>query len=215
VAARGARRRARARPRPAPAPRPRPAAVHRAVFPKEWTGAIVALDPQTGGVLAYYSQPTYDPNLFIGGIPAPNFRRLVDDPKKPLLDRVVASPQPAASTWKLVVAGMALDLGVIRPEEYMPQACTGSYFYGRVARCWYAPGHGRQNLVDAIKNSCNVYFYQVGVRIGLKRFLEHGTKLGFGREDRYRRAARAQAELPAERTGTDAAGATCRMTTRC
>jgi penicillin-binding protein 2 len=153
-----------------------------AVFPKEWTGAIVALDPRTGGVLAYYSNPTYDPNLFIGGISASEYRRLLDDGKKPLLDRVVASNQPAASTWKLAVAGMALDLGVITPEETMPQACSGSYFYGRVARCWYAPGHGRQNLVDAIRNSCNVYFYQVGVKIGLKRFLEHGTRLGFGQK---------------------------------
>jgi penicillin-binding protein 2 len=152
------------------------------IFPREWTGAIVALDPRTGGVLAYYSHPTYDPNLFIGGISADAYRALLNHRNKPLLDRVVASGQPAASTWKLAVAGMALDLGVITPEEYMPQACTGSYFYGRVARCWYSAGHGRQNLVEAIKNSCNVYFYQVGVRIGLERFLEHGTRLGFNRK---------------------------------
>lgn len=151
-----------------------------AIFPPEWTGAIVALDPATGGVLAYYSQPSYDPNLFIGGITSARYRALLEDDGKPLLDRVVSSGQPAASTWKLAVAGMALDVGAITPEEYMPQACTGSYFYGRSARCWYAPGHGRQNLVEAIKNSCNVYFYQVGVRIGLKRFLERGTRLGFG-----------------------------------
>jgi penicillin-binding protein 2 len=149
------------------------------IFPKEWTGAIVAMDPRTGGVLAYYSNPSYDPNLFIGGISNADYRRLTEDRRKPLLDRVVASGQPAASTWKLAVAGMALDLGVITPEQYMPQACTGSYFYGRAARCWYTAGHGRQNLVEAIKNSCNVYFYQVGVKIGLKRFLEHGTRLGF------------------------------------
>jgi penicillin-binding protein 2 len=151
-----------------------------AIFPREWTGAIVALDPRTGGVLAYYSHPTYDPNLFIGGISGSDYRGLLEDPRKPLLDRVVASGQPAASTWKLAVAGMALDLGVITPDEYMPQACTGSYFFGRAVRCWYAPGHGRLNLMDAIKTSCNVYFYQVGVRIGLTRFLEHGTRLGFG-----------------------------------
>jgi penicillin-binding protein 2 len=168
------------------------------IFPKEWTGAIVAIDPQTGGVLAYYSNPTYDPNLFIGGISVASYRGLLDDRQKPLLDRVVASPQPAASTWKLAVAGMALDLGLIRPEEYMPQACSGSYFYGRVARCWYAPGHGRQNLIDAIKNSCNVYFYQVGVRIGLQRFLEHGTKLGFGQKTGIDVPHEIQPNFPAE-----------------
>jgi penicillin-binding protein 2 len=151
-----------------------------AIWPKDQTGAMVAIDPQTGGVLAYYSYPTYDPNVWIGGISQADYDLLFTDRSLPLLDRVVASGQPAASTWKLAVAGMALDLGVIRPDEYMPQACTGSFFYGRSAACWNRSGHGRQNLIEAIKNSCNVYFYQVGVRIGLQRFLETGTRLGFG-----------------------------------
>lgn len=151
-----------------------------AIWPEGQVGSLVAIEPETGGVLAYYSYPSYDPNIWIGGISTDEFQRLNNDPRIPLLDRVVGSRQPAASTWKLAVAGMALDLGVIRPDEYMPQACTGSYFYGRVARCWYAPGHGRQNLIEAIKNSCNVYFYQVGVRIGLERYLQTGTRLGFG-----------------------------------
>ncbi|HSJ25094.1 MAG TPA: penicillin-binding protein 2 [Longimicrobiales bacterium] len=149
------------------------------IFPREYTGAIVALDPQTGGVLAYYSHPTYDVNDFIGGISTERYSALMSDPERPLLDRVVASTQPAASTWKLAVAGMALDMGIVAPDEYMPQACTGSYFYGRTARCWYAPGHGRQNLIDAIQNSCNVYFYQLGARMGLERFLATGMRMGF------------------------------------
>jgi penicillin-binding protein 2 len=152
------------------------------IFPKDSTGAIVALDPRTGGVLAYYSNPTYDPNDFIGGIPSSLYRQLDSDPGKPMLDRVVGSGQPAASTWKLAVAGMALDLGVIRPDEYMPIPCSGGLFYGRYARCWYAPGHGRMNLIEGIKNSCNVYFYQLGIRIGLDRFLETGTRLGFSKK---------------------------------
>jgi penicillin-binding protein 2 len=150
-----------------------------AIWPEGQVGAMVAMDPESGGVLAYYSYPTFDPNIWIGGISTEDFRRLNEDRDLPLLDRVVASGQPAASTWKLAVAGMALDLGVIRPDEYMPQACTGSFFYGRTAHCWNRSGHGRQNLILAIQNSCNVYFYQVGVRIGLSRFLETGTRLGF------------------------------------
>jgi penicillin-binding protein 2 len=150
-----------------------------AIFPRQFAGAIVALDPRTGGVLAYYSHPTYDVNEFIGGISSARYAELMADPQKPMVDRVVASGQPAASTWKLAVAGMALDMGIVKPEEYMPQACTGSYFWGRTARCWYAQGHGRQNLVDAVKNSCNVYFYQLGVRMGLTRFMEAGLRLGF------------------------------------
>jgi penicillin-binding protein 2 len=151
-----------------------------AIWPPGQVGSLVAMDPQTGGVLAYYSYPTYDPNIWVGGISTEDYRRLSEDPDLPLLDRVVGSRQPAASTWKLAVAGMALDLGVIRPDEYMPQACTGSFFYGRLARCWNPRGHGRQNLILGIQNSCNVYFYQVGVRIGLQRYLESGTRLGFG-----------------------------------
>jgi penicillin-binding protein 2 len=151
-----------------------------AIFPRQFTGAVAAIDPQTGGVLAYYSHPTFDPNAFSGGIPAGLWRDLNEDPRRPLLDRVSNSGQPAASTWKLIVAAMALDLGVIRPDEYMPVSCVGGIaLLGRYARCWNASGHGRQNLIEGIKNSCNVYFYQVGARIGLDRFLEHGARLGF------------------------------------
>jgi penicillin-binding protein 2 len=151
-----------------------------AIWPEGQVGSFVAIEPETGGVLAYYSYPSYDPNIWIGGIASEDYAQLRDDPRIPLLDRVVGSGQPAASTWKLAVAGMALDVGAIRPDEYMPQACTGSFFFGRTARCWYAPGHGRQNLIEGIKNSCNVYFYQVGIRIGLQRMLEQGARLGFG-----------------------------------
>ena len=152
------------------------------IFPKDSTGAIVAIDPKTGGVLAYYSNPSYDPNAFIGGVSNAYYSQLRDDPAIPLLDRVVGSGQPAASTWKLAVAGTALDLGVIRPDEYMPIPCTGGLFYGRYARCWNPSGHGRMNLIEGIKNSCNVYFYQLGIRIGLERFLATGTRLGFDRK---------------------------------
>ena len=160
------------------------------IFPREFTGSIVALDPATGGILAYYSHPTYDPNRFVGGIPTSYWRELQDDPARPLLDRVAGSGQPAASSWKLAVAGMALTLGVITPEEYMPQPCTGGIFYGRYARCWLSSGHGRMNLIEGIKNSCNVYFYQLGIKIGLERFLETGARLGF--------AERTGVDLPSE-----------------
>src|SRR5690606_40188489 len=83
------------------------------IFPKEYTGSIVAIDPLTGGILAYYSHPTFDPNRFIGGIPTDYWTQLQEDEDKPLIDRVAGSGQPAASPWKLAVAGMALDLGAI------------------------------------------------------------------------------------------------------
>lgn len=152
------------------------------IFPREYTGAFVAIEPETGGILAYYSHPTFDPNLFVGGIPVELWDRLQNDPAKPLLDRVSASGQPAASTWKLAIAAMALDLGAIQPEEYMPIPCTGGMTWGRYARCWEPRGHGRMNLIEGIKNSCNVYFYQVGIRIGFERMLQTGSRLGFDRK---------------------------------
>ncbi len=149
------------------------------IFPKKFNGAFVALDPQTGGVLAYYSEPSYDPNLFTGGISIAAYDSLKNDPDKPLFDRVAGSTQPPASTWKLPVAAMALEEKVIRPEEFMPIPCTGGMTYGRYARCWEPSGHGRVDLIRGIMLSCDVYFYQVGIKLSLKRYLETGTKLGF------------------------------------
>lgn len=143
-------------------------------------GAFVALDPKTGGVLALYSTPGFDPNLFIGGIEPETWTALNDDPAKPLLGRAAAVAQPPGSSFKPLVAAMALGLDVIEPEEYMPIACGGGMSYGgRYARCWGV--HGRQNMILGIKNSCDVYFYQVGIRIGLERFLETGTRMGFAK----------------------------------
>ena len=149
------------------------------IFPKKFNGAFVALDPQTGGVLAYYSEPSYDPNLFTGGISTVSYNGLRDDPDKPLIDRVAGSTQPPASTWKLPVAALALEEKVIRGDEFMPIPCTGGMTYGRYARCWEPKGHGRVDLTRGIAMSCDVYFYQVGIRLSLKRYLETGTRLGY------------------------------------
>ena len=147
------------------------------MFPARWNGAFVALDPRTGGVLAYYSEPSYDPNLFTGGISTAAYDSLRLDPDKPLIDRVAGSTQPPASTWKMPVAAMGLTEKVMRPEEFMPIACSGGMTYGRYARCHDT--HGRVDLIRGIAMSCDVYFYQVGIRMSLKRYLETGTRLGF------------------------------------
>jgi penicillin-binding protein 2 len=171
-----------------------------AIFPRQFSGAIVAIDPQTGGVLAYFSYPTFDPNQFTGGVTTEYYSQLLNDRKTPLLDRVSNSGQPAASTWKLIVAGMALDLGVINGDEYMPAPCVGSItLLGRPARCWNPRGHGRQNLQLAIQNSCNVYFYQLGARIGLDRFLETGTRMGFTQRTGIDIPSERAPEFPASR----------------
>lgn len=143
-------------------------------------GAFVAMDPRSGGVLALYSNPSYDPNLFTGGVSTEVWDALNQDPTKPLLNRATADAQSPGSTFKMTVAAMALAEGVITPEWVMPQACTGGMSYaGRYARCWTS--HGRRfNLVGGLKNSCNVYFYQVGIALGLREFMAKGTALGLG-----------------------------------
>ena len=153
------------------------------IWPRQYRGSFIAIEPQTGGVLAYVSYPSFDPNLFIGGVSDSVYNRLSKDPAKPLLDRVSGggAAQPPASTWKLPVAAMALELGVITPEEYMPVSCSGGMMvWGRYARCWGV--HGRMNLISGIQNSCDVYFYQVGMKIGFKRYLELGTRMGFAKQ---------------------------------
>lgn len=155
--------------------------VHK-IFPDSLSGAVVALDPADGGVLALYSAPGYDPNLFVGGISTEEWNTLNTDERKPLFDRSVLGLYAPASTWKLASAGIALDLGVVTPDEFMPEPCTGSFYWGdRSWGCWNSEGHGYNNLTEAIGNSCDVYFYQLGLRIGLAGLLQRANDIGFSR----------------------------------
>ena len=143
-------------------------------------GAFVAMDPRTGGILALYSNPSYDPNLFTGGISSRIWRALNDDPAKPLLDRATGDAQPPGSTFKMTTAAIALEEGVIRADEVMPIPCTGGMTYQRrYARCWTTHGI-RMDLPLGLKHSCDVYFYQIGIRLGFRKFMEVGTRMGFG-----------------------------------
>ena len=153
------------------------------IFPDSLTGAVVALDPEDGGILALYSHPAYDPNDFVGGIDTETWQALNTDPALPLFNRAVMGLQAPASTFKTVTAAIGLELGVITPETRMPVPCNGGIFYGgQWRRCWNAAGHGSQDLTQALAHSCNVYFYQLGMQIGLERFLEQGNTMGFGNQ---------------------------------
>jgi penicillin-binding protein 2 len=145
-------------------------------------GAMVALTP-SGEVLALYSAPGYDPNEFVGGISTTEWRRLIDDPAKPLLDRAIQTRYPPASPFKLAIAAMALKRGVATLSTYMPEPCRGGLQVGnRYFRCWKPEGHGRVDLEGAIAKSCDVYFYQLGLRIGLDAILSDGVLMGFREE---------------------------------
>ncbi|MSR23436.1 MAG: penicillin-binding protein 2 [Gemmatimonadetes bacterium] len=154
--------------------------IHR-IFPSNYDGAVVLLNVADGGILALYSSPSYDPNAFVGGIDSALWEELNRDPRRPLFNRAVLGRYPPASTFKLATAAIALQLGVVDPQEVMPVPCTGTFRYGNVVKhCWWAPGHGYLDLAGAIANSCNVYFYQLGLRIGLERLVEEASGLGFG-----------------------------------
>jgi len=170
------------------------------IFPDTLAGAVVALDPADGGVLALYSAPTFDPNAFVGGIDPGLWGLLSTDERKPLFDRSVLGLYAPASTWKLAAAGIALDLDVVMPDEHMEVPCTGGWFWGnRYWRCWNPAGHGYQTLPEAIGNSCDVYFYQLGLRIGLDGMLRRATDIGFSRRCGVDLPQESQGIFPAER----------------
>ena len=151
------------------------------IFPADRRGAVVALNVEDGGILALYSAPSFDPNDFVGGIDRDRWESLNRDPTLPLFNRAVVGRYPPASTWKVATAAIALKMSVLEPGEVMSQPCTGSFRYRReVRRCWDASGHGHQDLAGALAHSCNVYFYQVGLRIGLEALVREGSRLGFG-----------------------------------
>lgn len=165
------------------------------IFPADHNGAVVAMVPSTGEVLALYSSPTYDPNQLVGGIEDALWSALNNDPRRPLLNRAVSGIYPPGSTWKLATAIVGLETGTIGPDSRMPIGCSGGMSYaGRYSRCWKAEGHGVLDLAGAIANSCNVYFYQLGIWLGLNQLAREGTRLGFSR--------RTSIDLPAENAGT-------------
>ncbi len=143
------------------------------------TGAIIALDPATGGVLAMHSNPGFDPNRFIGGVSTSYYDSLSNDPRKPMYNKVIQGRYPPASTFKLVTAGIAMERGLVTLDTHMPVPCRGGYQYGsRWFRCWNHSGHGDLSLRQAIALSCDVYFYQLGQLIGLEEFLKGGIAVG-------------------------------------
>jgi len=162
-----------------------------AYFGDSLRGGVVALDPRTGGVLALYSAPSYDLNKFIGGVSTRFYESLRIDPRRPLVNRAITGMYAPASTWKLATAVIGLERGLVTMDTRMPVPCTGGYYYGRVFKCWDKHGHGDVTLAQAIAKSCDVYFYQLGLKIGLTNLLAGGIGLGF--------AERTRIDLPSER----------------
>ncbi|WP_332766968.1 penicillin-binding protein 2 [Phenylobacterium sp.] len=142
------------------------------------SGAIVVMDCRTGDLLCMASSPSFDANRFVRGLSGPEYRALALYDRKPLLDKVMNGTYPPGSTFKPTVALAALEAGV-DPEARVN--CSGGWYYGgRTWRCWKRGGHGSQNMHDAIKNSCDIYFYQTALKIGPDHIAKAAHAMGFG-----------------------------------
>jgi penicillin-binding protein 2 len=155
-------------------------------------GAVVALDPRTGEVLAMASQPSYDPNDFAISVPREEWVRLNNDPERPLLNRAIQAQLAPGSVFKILMATTMLESKAM-PANYQVFCPGHGVFYGRVFRDWKPEGHGQVGLHQAVVHSCDVFFYNVGKQLGIDRMAYYATKLGLGR--------RTGIDLPGEESG--------------
>jgi penicillin-binding protein 2 len=151
----------------------------KALAAKAKRGALVIVDPNSGDILAMASWPTYDPNLFIPTISSEKFKRLQDDPDIPLLPRAFRSSYPPGSTFKVAVGIAALESGAVRPnDEY---ECVPAIEIGNLTfHNWKKGDRGPMNFVQALTESCDTWFYQVGIKTGAEPIIDWALKLGFG-----------------------------------
>jgi penicillin-binding protein 2 len=143
-------------------------------------GALVALDPRTGEVLAMVSRPAYNPNDFAIRISREEWQRLNSDSETPLLNRAIQAQLAPGSIFKVVMATAMLESKAL-PASYTVFCPGYATFYGSVHHCWQPKGHGTVNLHDAIVKSCDVFFYNVGKELGIDRISKYATALGLGK----------------------------------
>ena len=142
-------------------------------------GAIVAINPRTGEILAMVSQPAFDPNEFAVSISRPQWERLIEDPDSPFQNRVIQSTFSPGSIFKLVIALAALEKGVATPST--STHCSGAaVLHGARFSCWKAGGHGRVSLHEAVQHSCNVFFYRLAQKLGIDEISDTSRKIGLG-----------------------------------
>jgi penicillin-binding protein 2 len=158
-------------------------------------GAVVAIEPSTGEVLVLASHPSPDPNGLVAGLSRDEWNALAGAPRHPLLDRAIQATYPPGSQFKLVTAGVGLETGAITPHDRV--TCRGSYKYGiRTFRCWRPEGHGTVDLLTGITESCDVYFYQLGVALGVPTLMDWTERCGFGRQTGIEIGGEARGNVP-------------------
>ncbi len=177
-------------------------------------GVAIAMDPRTGEILSMVSLPTFDNNLFSGGISVEDFVALNEDPRRPLVNHAISGQYPPGSTFKIVPAVAALQEGVVHPGTTLE--CRGTlllpnrFFPNDMSqaqpfRCWRRAGHGHINVATAIAQSCNIFFYQVGggfmdfPGLGISRLGEYAQMMGFGESTGIELSGEAVGLVPSDR----------------
>lgn len=159
-------------------------------------GSLVALDPRTGEVLAMASSPRIDPNIF--SLPdrrrAKEWARLAMDSRRPLNNRAIQGTYEPGSTFKIISSLAGLSSGKVQYRQHFPAACTGGFRFGnRYQRCWDARGHGHLNMNGALTQSCDVYYYQLGLLVDMPWINQTASALGLGEKTGI--------DLPNEKSG--------------
>ncbi len=159
---------------------------------QDQSGAAVVMDVNNGEVLAMASRPTFNPALFAKGIGGKEWRELAQNRRFPLQNKTIAGQYPPGSTFKMIVALAAMREGVAGPERTVD--CKGDFYIGDARyRCWKKAGHGPTDLKKAIRESCDVWFYQVGLELGIDKLSQAAKEFGLGSVVGY--------PLPGERAG--------------
>lgn len=145
----------------------------------EESGAAVVLNVRTGEILALVSKPSFNPNLFTNGISYRNWNELLYNERTPLVNKAVSGQYSPGSTFKVVVALAALEAGVINVHTRF--GCTGGMMVGNIRfHCWRHAGHGSLNVVEGLKHSCDIFFYETALKVGIDKIQDMAMKLGMG-----------------------------------
>ena len=143
-------------------------------------GALIAMDPKTGQILAMVSRPSFDPSVFARNITPEEWKGLTESPYHPLQNRGIQGQYPPGSVFKIITAIAGLETGAITPQTQMN--CAGAYPYGnRNFRCWKEGGHGTLSLHRALVESCDIFFYQLGLKVGVDAIAHYAQEFGLGR----------------------------------
>ncbi|SDU14861.1 penicillin-binding protein 2 [Desulfobacula phenolica] len=144
-------------------------------------GAVVAIDPNNGDILVMASNPSFDQNDFIGGISTKNWETLISNPGKPMTNKAIQAEYPPASTYKIITSFAALEEKYI--DTHSNVYCPGFLKYGnRLYRCWNKHGHGEMNVINALTQSCDVFFYQAGDKAGVDTLAQYAKGCGLGKK---------------------------------